>query len=234
MDELITIAITLPASKLTSVYALLGGAAAVPVSSGNPVGASTPTTVSTPAAPVSSPSEPISAVQTTTASTASTGSAEAEYDSAGVAWDPARHAATKTTTKDGLWRMKVGVSRPEHEGVVKTAGSAAGSATSASETPSVAAATTAPAVEEDDEFAAFRAAASQASTSTPARTWTDADLSKLCNQAAMTSGDPEKVKAIIAKYVSPEEVPHSRNIPAEKREEFAQDVEKSFSIQYAG
>lgn len=86
------------------------------------------------------------------------------------------------------------------------------------------------AVEEDDEFAAFRAAAG----STPAaRTWADADLAKLCNQAAVATNDPEKVKAIIAKYVPAGGVPHSRNIPADQRENFARDVETSFSIQYA-
>lgn len=36
-------------------------------------------------------------------------------DAAGVAWDPARHASTKALTKDGLWRMKVGVARPPEE-----------------------------------------------------------------------------------------------------------------------
>ena len=36
----------------------------------------------------------------------------AEYDAAGWPWDANLHAATKTMTKDGLWRMKVGVSRP--------------------------------------------------------------------------------------------------------------------------
>jgi hypothetical protein len=34
-------------------------------------------------------------------------------DAAGWPFDSALHAATQTKTKDGLWRMKVGVSRPE-------------------------------------------------------------------------------------------------------------------------
>jgi hypothetical protein len=33
-------------------------------------------------------------------------------DAAGWAWDPKLHAATKTMTSAGLWRMKVGVARP--------------------------------------------------------------------------------------------------------------------------
>lgn len=40
----------------------------------------------------------------------------AKVDAAGVAFDPARH--TGTLTKAGLWRMKVGVRRPENESVV--------------------------------------------------------------------------------------------------------------------
>jgi len=93
-----------------------------------------------------------------------------------------------------------------------------------------AAATTA----EDDEFAAFRnAAAAAAPAEAGARSWTDADLSALCNQAAVASGAPEKVKVIITKFVG-DEVAHSRNIPADKREEFALEVEAAFGITYAG
>lgn len=36
----------------------------------------------------------------------------AELDAHGHAYDSALHAATKSKTKDGLWRMKVGVKRP--------------------------------------------------------------------------------------------------------------------------
>lgn len=35
-----------------------------------------------------------------------------EVDSAGTPFDPSLHAATKTQTSKGLWRMKVGVARP--------------------------------------------------------------------------------------------------------------------------
>lgn len=37
----------------------------------------------------------------------------AELDAYGHAYDPALHAATKSKTKAGLWRMKVGVARPD-------------------------------------------------------------------------------------------------------------------------
>jgi len=36
-----------------------------------------------------------------------------ELDAHGHAFDPASHAATRSKTRDGLWRMKVGVKRPD-------------------------------------------------------------------------------------------------------------------------
>lgn len=36
-----------------------------------------------------------------------------QVDAHGHPWSADLHAATKTLTKDGLWRMKVGVSRPD-------------------------------------------------------------------------------------------------------------------------
>lgn len=38
---------------------------------------------------------------------------KAELDAHGHPWSPDLHAATKNKTKDGLWRMKVGVARPD-------------------------------------------------------------------------------------------------------------------------
>ena len=46
-----------------------------------------------------------------TAETPPTGDA-AELDAHGHPYDPALHAATRSKTKDGLWRLKVGASRP--------------------------------------------------------------------------------------------------------------------------
>jgi hypothetical protein len=86
--------------------------------------------------------------------------------------------------------------------------------------------------EEDDEFAAFAAAAGPAKAA--ARTWTDADLSKLANQAATKLGSPDKVKATITKHVPEGLTPHSRNIPADKREAFAVDLEAVAGIEYVG
>lgn len=49
-----------------------------------------------------------------TGSTASTAQEadDAEIDAAGWPWSPELHAPTKTKTIAGLWRMKVGASRP--------------------------------------------------------------------------------------------------------------------------
>jgi hypothetical protein len=74
-----------------------------------------------------------------------------------------------------------------------------------------------------------------ASTAAPtARTWADADLSKLCNQAAVAKGSPEPVKAIIAKFVPAGEPAHSRSIPMDQREAFAVEVETTLGIVYEG
>ena len=158
------------------------------------------------------------------------GSAQAgERDAAGTLFDPARHTGTKV--KSGLWRLKAGVPRGPGEDLpagTPNAATAAGSPSSGTATAGAASA----AVEEDDEFAAFAAAAAPATAK--ARTWTDADLSKLANQAATKLGSPDKVKSTIAKHVPEGLTPHSRNIPADKREAFASELESVAGIEYAG
>lgn len=67
----------------------------------------------------------------------------------------------------------------------------------------------------------------------PSRSWTDADVSKLCNEAAMKLGDAEAVKVIITEHVPFGEVPHSRNIPADQREAFAMAVKRRLGISFA-
>lgn len=92
-------------------------------------------------------------------------------------------------------------------------------------------------IDPDDEFAAFATANGAAPVAPAARNWSDADLGKLCNQAATAVGaaNVAKVKDIIAKYIpAGEPVQHSRNIPADQREAFARDVETSLGITYAG
>ena len=79
-----------------------------------------------------------------------------------------------------------------------------------------------------------QAVAEEAKASVPARKWTDADLGALCNQAAVKMGDPSPIKEIIAEYVPEGEVAHSRNIPDEKRDDFAKAIEAKAGIEFAG
>lgn len=176
-----------------------------------------------------------------------------ELDAAGWPWSPDMHASTRGKTKEGLWRMKIGVSRPDPKpgfpketadeeksaGDISTQEDGAVSTSEASVMPGPAD----PAIDadEEDEFAAFKAAADKANAveasaaeNVPARKWTDADLGMLCNQAATKLNDPAPIKAIIAKFVPDDAVPHSRNIPAERREEFAQAIEAKAGIEFAG
>lgn len=71
----------------------------------------------------SAPAGTVSAPAPAETAPSETGSASesAEVDAAGVAFDPEKHAKTKTKTGAGLWRMKVGVKRPEGEDVIKAA-----------------------------------------------------------------------------------------------------------------
>lgn len=184
-----------------------------------------------------------------TATTGASPSDDGEVDAHGHPWSAELHASTKGKTKDGLWRMKVGVTRPNPlPGFPKGDAGADTGTSPATDTNSATSqgateAASAPATtgEDDDEFAAFRAAAgasdaadAAAAASVPAREFSDADLGALCNQAAVKLGDPAPVKEIIAKYTPEGQVAHSRNIPAERREEFAKEVEAKAGIQFAG
>lgn len=168
--------------------------------------------------------------------------ADGTLDAAGWPWSEALHASTKGTTKDGLWRMKVGVSRPDPKpGFPKEAPTGGTGTTSAgTELPASGTAAGPAAGEDEDEFAAFRAAAdaangvsTAAAAAVPARKWTDADLGALCNQAAVKLGDPTPIKVIISEFVPEGQVPHSRNIPDDKREDFAKAIEAKAGITFA-
>lgn len=225
------------AAQLASVYALLGGASLSAVAASSPKAepakpdtaapsaqsgngaAGTPSATSTTATPIASPSD-------------------AEVDAGGHPWSEALHASTKTKTKDGYWRMKVGVTRPANlpgftqdatgTGSTGSAASDGSSATSGNANGSAA--------DEDDEFAAFRDAmgSTTAAPAAAARKFTDADLGAVCNQAAVKLGDPAPVKALIADYVPEGTVPHSRNIPDDKRADFVAAVEAKADITFAG
>jgi hypothetical protein len=218
------IMIPVPESKIGAVYALIGSLmAGASIARGS--------TASEAVAPKPSP-----VVENTTATEpiadASGEASTGEVDAAGTPFDPARHTGTKV--KSGLWRLKAGVARlPGEELPAEGAGAPNGAAAGASQSSGSTSTGGAPVVaEDDDEFAAFAAAAAPATAK--ARTWTDTDLSKLANQAATKLGSPDKVKATIAKHVPEGLTPHSRNIPADKREAFAVDLEAVAGIEYAG
>lgn len=225
------------ASQLASVYALLGG-----VSVGNiAVGKST---IAEPASPQVIETASVSAGSDQSAGAAAPEATNGEVDAHGWPWAADMHASTRTMTKEGLWRMKVGVTRPDPKPGFPIADAGSTSTASTGETASSQTVDAAPANagdSDDDEFAAFRAASEKveaedtaAAASIPARKWTDADLGALCNQAAVKLGDPTPVKALIAEYVTPGEVPHSRNIAEDKRAAFAAAVEAKAGISFAG
>src|SRR6185369_11444781 len=235
--QLVPVMIT-SSAQLAAVYALLGGASPVALASGGkPVSAQPSPTSDAPAASVSAPA----AASTETAPAGDPN----EVDAGGHPWSADLHASTRGTTKDGYWRMKVGVSRPaDLPGFPKDTGTATATSPTSASAPAATQADPAPAAtagDDDDEFAAFRAAAAKtdaedatAKASVPARKWTDADLGALCNQAAVKLGDPAPVKAIIAEYVTEGETPHSRNIPEDKRAAFAAAIEAKAGIEFAG
>lgn len=227
-------------AQLKAVYALLGGASLVVIDNVGEFFIQTEApkkasdTVAAPA-PVAEPSQASDVAEASQAATD-----DGTVDAHGWPWSADLHASTKGMTKDGLWRMKVGVSRPDPKpgfpigdtGTASTGEESSAAASAPAETASPV---------EDDEFAAFREAAAKADANdaaakanVPARKWTDADLGALCNQAALKMGDPQPVKDIIATFVPTGEVAHSRNIPDEKRAEFAAAVEAKAGIEFAG
>lgn len=239
------IVVTSPA-QLAAVYAVLAGVSTNAVAVAAP---GKPAPVKQDTAPVSdtsataSPESPASDGTGLTATSDASPSDPNEVDAHGWPWSPDLHASTRGQTKDGLWRMKVGVTRPDPKPGFPIADAGSTSTASTGETASTpneaAPAPAASVADEDDEFAAFRAAsekvdAAAASAAPPVRKWTDADLGALCNQAAVKLGDPVPIKEIIATYVPAGEVAHSRNVPDDKRAAFAAAVEAKAGIQFAG
>jgi hypothetical protein len=238
----VTILVT-SVAQLASVYALLGGRPAERIVSGNAGTAS--------AKPVIPAATEAQSTQESLASDGAGPSAQTDaspsddnvHDAAGWPWDAALHASTKGMTKDGLWRMKVGVARPDPKPgfPITIGGTGTASTGTESSAPATAPAPAAGPDEDEDEFAAFRDAAASsdaadaaAKAKVPARKWTDADLGALCNQAAVKLGDPAPVKAIIAAFAAEGETPHSRNVPEDKRADFAAAVEAKAGIEFAG
>lgn len=220
--------------EFRSILAGLLASAAAPAL----VAAAAPTTrAPTAAAPVAAVEQSDDAVE---ASPVASDGVEV-VDAHGHPWNAEIHAGTKTQTKEGLWRLKVGATRPDpmpgfpvaDASVAAANGAGSSASAEAAGSATATAAEAASPVDEDDEFAAFAAADAASGGAPVARTWTDADLSKLCNQAAQKLGTPEPVKGIIAKHVPEGTVPHSRNIPEANREAFAAEVETTAGITFA-
>lgn len=244
----------IPISMYSSVCALLGGGGGALNVGGGSIASQTraePSKVEPAKDPLPPASSTVVGSGTMQPEPAPSGGDAGEVDAAGWPWSPELHASTKGKTKDGLWRMKVGVARPDPKpGFPKADGAAQtgatgtpsnGEAAQAGGSANVPNAGQAIPDDEEDEFAAFRAAAAasnqadaNAAAAVPARQWTDSDLGALCNQAAQKLGDPAPVKAIIAQFVPEGQVPHSRNVPADKRADFAAAVEQKAGIQFAG
>lgn len=164
---------------------------------------------------------------------------EAERDVDGVPFDPALHTGTKL--KSGQWRMKSGIERPTPTAAAQpNPGETPTPAPVPQTDPAASPSDAAPVVEEEDEFAAYARQATEAApvaAADPAvRQWTDADLGTLCNQAALKLGGDrvDEIKGVIAKYVPEGVIGHSRNIPNDQREAFAQELEKLADIEFAG
>ena len=224
--------------ELRGVYAVLAGLGVTSVAAavtGNVGGAKQGTTLSSGG---TSSQENLASVGTGETATIAASPSDGELDAAGWPWSPDMHASTKTKTGDGLWRMKVGVKRPdpkpgfapENTGTSNAGLDPKADAGASAQTP---AATEAAGDEDEDEFAAFREAAA-ASENATARAYTDSDLGALCNQAATKLGNPDPIKALVAEYVPDGETKHSRNVPEAKRAAFVAAVEKAAGIKFAG
>lgn len=248
----------IPAASFTAVCALLGGASIAALGTteqhgGGAASAGGSTQTDKPSPTGADQTGAGASSEASAGAGASPAANDGELDANGHPWDPEMHASTKGKTKEGLWRMKVGVSRPAPApGYPKDSAASTGATGTSSETPTPSATSQTatdqgsgqPATsgaEEEDEFAAFReAAASSAATdaaaaaSVPERQYSDADLGALCNQAAVKLGDPSPIKEIIASFTPEGQVAHSRNIPAERRAEFVKAVEDKAGISFAG
>ncbi len=231
----------IPASMFTAVCALLGGAAPAYI----PNKGERPETFPVEVKPAAFKAEYVAEPEQTEEGPVD---GDSELDAHGHAWSADLHASTRGKTKEGLWRMKPGATRPDpkpgfptEDTSTSTESTGETESTPSEAAPIVDAAPTETVSAEDDEFAAFRAADAKlaeqdaaAAASAPARKFTDADLSAVCNQAAVKLGDPAPVKALIAEFVPEGEIQHSRMIPEAKRTEFVAAVEAKAGIEFAG
>lgn len=164
---------------------------------------------------------------------------DAVLDAHGHPWSAALHASTKALTKEGIWRMKPGAVRPNPmPGYPMEAIEVVAEPEPVTEVVETSDAVEVVETSDADEAEMWMDAAGDAPVATvPAREWTDADLSKLCNQAAKAlepKGAVPALKELVAIYSASGTVPHSRNVPVEDRERFAGEVEALANITYEG
>jgi hypothetical protein len=230
MDEFIEMRVMVRASQIPSVYAVLAGSTAIVEKKATPIMASASTgDVASDPAPMEAPA-PVETPE--------------GVDAHGHAWDASLHASTGSKTKEGLWRMNKGVTRPaplegypkEDIGTTEQVQEDSPQENSATE-PTVTETESVPEVTtEEDEFAAFTAAAQEVEAPSevkiPERVWTDADLGVLCNKAAVKMGNPSQIKEVIAKYIPEGVVSHSRNIAETDRAAFAAEIEELAGVKF--
>lgn len=220
--------------QLRGVYGVLASHAALAAALAVLDGVSAPAPTS---APKKDADKPAAAAEPAGAEEAS--GEDVVLDTDGHPWSAELHAGTKGRNADGRWKMKVGVKRPDPAPgyPLADAGNGATGTKAAGQAPDAGASAPTPDAgpatdDEEDEFAAF--ATSKPDTAPAARSWSDADLSSLCNQAAQALGGPAKVKETIAEFLPEGATNHSRNIPADRREAFAKKLEEVAGIEFAG
>jgi hypothetical protein len=171
-----------------------------------------------------------------------------EVDAHGHPWSADLHAATKGKTKDGLWRMKVGVSRPAplpgfpvagpHWHLGEWAGSqATGSATTAGASSRVRRLN-----DEDDEFAAFRAGCRNSDAKDAERRRADPrpQVDRCRSRRALQPGGGEARRSGAGQGDHRRIHPRGHRwrtaaiSPRIKREAFAKAVEAKAGIEFAG
>jgi len=224
--------------QLRGVYGVLASRAALAAALAVLDGVSAPAPISAPKKSADA-DKPAAAAEPAAAEEAS--GEDVVLDTDGHPWSAELHAGTKGRNADGRWKMKVGVKRPDPAPgyPLADAGNGATGTKAAGQAPDAGAsaptADAGPATDdEEDEFAAFATSKPDTAPAWPRARWADADLSALCNQAAQALGGPAKVKETIAEFLPEGATNHSRNIPAEMREEFAVKLESVAGIEFAG
>lgn len=148
-----------------------------------------------------------------------TDDAAIDLDDEGQSWDENIHSPNKTKNADGTWRKKKNAAMPKIQDLEPA---------NIVETVYIAEVTDDIKIGNHvDSFEYFDDITLSAS-----KEYTDADMSKICNQAASSSADINIIKKLIAETVPEGQVSHSRNIPLEKRVDFVQKLQQICQIEF--